>query len=575
MRSRLSRDRGQAAGRRRLRIAAGAVALALPIAAVASASGQVSAAAALSCAAGAACAKGAWQVLPVRSPVRASRAVLLYNGDVLLVAGSGDDPAFFTAGTFTSAVYNPNKGTFTVLRTPDDFFRAGAVQLADGRVLILGGNKAYPTAANGEKDEGLNTSYLFNPVTDKYQRVSDLNGGHWAPSATELGNGDVIAYGGLNEAGDSSATTEYFRYNPAISADGRWLPASQISEGNGSWGLYPDMILRRDGELFYTGSHVSGDNITPAGPAGTKRGQGGAGSVDISRVLNPAASTPVTPVKGLQDTPGGPAGTDMTDESMSVLLPPAQAQRVLLMGGGNILTSVPATRLTDLIDLSSADPRYTPGPLIPRGALAGGKLEPASDGKMYVSAVILPDGQVFETGGALEDRADPVAEAAMYNPATGTFSAPMASDPVPRIKFSSAFLLPDGRVMAVGDYSGDGSFDQRISIYSPPYLFRGARPKITGMTTRFWTYGSTQRITVSQKIVKAELIRPASVAQSSDPNQRLVALPASVSGNHVRLTVTGNPDIAPPGWYMLFVVNAAGVPSVASWVHVSRVAANR
>jgi hypothetical protein len=74
---------------------------------------------------------------------------------------------------------------------------------------------------------------------------------------------------------------------------------------------------------------------------------------------------------------------------------------------------------------------------------------------------------------------------------------------------------------------------------------------------------------VNQKIVAAELIRPASVAQSADPNQRFVALPLIVSGNHIGLKVTSNPDIAPPGWYMLFVVNANGVPSVARWVHVA------
>ena len=95
------------------------------------------------------------------------------------------------------------------------------------------------------------------------------------------------------------------------------------------------------------------------------------------------------------------------------------------------------------------------------------------------------------------------------------------------------------------------------------------------MATRYWTYGSTQRITASQRIVSAELIRPAAVTQSSDPNQRFVALPVSVSGKHIRLTVTGNPNLAPPGWYMLFVVNANGVPSVARWIHVSDLAANR
>jgi hypothetical protein len=585
MKNRVSRYRGQARGkwrvRRPRRLAAGVVTVVLAAGVAASTSASAGAAdttAAASgavCAAGKACAQGAWQVLPVPSPVRASRAVLMYTGNVLLVAGSGGDPADFAAGILESAVFNPDKGTFKLMKTPDDFFRAGEVQLPDGKVLILGGNKAYPNATDTRGYEGLDTSYLFNPATNRYQQVSKLNGGHWLPSATELGNGDVIAFGGLDGSGNASTVIEYFKYNPDSPTDGQWLPASQISESGGFWGLNPAMILTQNGELFYTGSHVFGDNETPAGPAGTKRGQGGAGLINISNILNPAAATSVTPVKGLQDTPGGPPGTDMTDESMSVLLPPAQAQKVMLLGGGNIDYTVPATRLTDLIDLSAANPKYTPGPLLTRGKLSNGKLETVTEGKMYLSAVILPNGQVFETGGALVNREEPVYEASMYDPATGKFISGMAADPVPRTYLSSAFLLPDGRVMAIGSIPGDGSFDPRISIYSPPYLFHGPRPRITSVDTTYWTYGSAQQITASQRIVSAELIRPAAVTQSSDPNQRFVKLPITVSGNHIRLTVTSNPDIAPPGWYMLFVVNANGVPSVATWVHVNDVAANR
>ena len=194
---------------------------------------------------------------------------------------------------------------------------------------------------------------------------------------------------------------------------------------------------------------------------------------------------------------------------------------------------------------------------------------------MYVSMVILPNGQVLETGGGLLDRQAPyIKEASMYNPSTNKFTG-MAPDPQPRGYHSTALLLPDGRVMTYGNNPGDGSFNEKISIYSPPYLFHGARPRVTGVAHTYWTYGSTQQITVSQKIVGAELIRPSAVAQSDDPNQRFVALPMTVSGNYVRLNVTSNPDMAPPGWYMLFVNNANGVPSVARWVHVSSVAANR
>jgi hypothetical protein len=520
-------------------------------------------ASAIVCRAGAACNHGAWQVLPFLSPVRAIHAVLLRTGNVLLVAGSGNNPAYFAAGTFRSAVYNPAKGTFQVIPTPNDFFCSGHIQLPDGKVLVLGGNLAYPTANGSHGYEGLNTSYIFNTATNRYQRVNNLNGGHWYPSATELGNGDVISFGGLTAAGHGSTVTEYFKYNPGSPTDGQWLPRKAINQSYDYWGLYPAMILMQNGSLFYSGSHVFGNNIASKSDI-----------YNIANILNPGAPDPVTAVPGLQDRVGV-RGKDMTDQSMSVLLPPAQSQKVLLAGGGNINWAVPATRLTDLISLNSANPRYTPGPLLPRGKLSNGRLESASEGKMYVSMVLLPNGMVFETGGGLIDREAPVYEASMYNPATGRFISGMATDPVPRTYHSSAFLLPDGRVMAIGNNPGNGSFNMHISVYTPPYLFHGPRPRITSLGSTYWTYGSTQQITANQKIVRAELISPASVTHSSDPNQRFVALPLTVNGNHIGLNVTTNPNIAPPGWYMLFVTNANGVPSVARWVHVNNVAANR
>jgi hypothetical protein len=515
------------------------------------------------CSAGAACTKGAWQVLPFPSPVRAIHAVLMHNGNVLLAAGSGNDPNSFAAGTFTSAVYNPAKGTFQVIPTPDDFFCAGHVQLPDGKVLILGGTHAYPAANGSHGFEGVNTSYVFNPATNTYQRVNNLNVGRWYPSATELGNGDVISFGGLTATGDGTPVTDYFKYNPGSTSDGAWLPANKIDENGNSWGLYPAMILMQNGSLFYTGSHVFGSNIKSKSDI-----------YNISHILDPGVPAPLIEVPGLQDDPGV-MGKDMMDQSMSVLLPPAQSQKVLVAGGGDNLYLIPATRLTDLIDLSAANPKYVPGPLLPQGTLSNGQLEPASEGKMHISLVLLPNGMVFETGGGLLNREDPVYEASMYNPATNKFTPGMAADPVPRGYHSSAFLLPDGRVMAIGNNPGTGAFDLRISVYTPPYLFQGARPQITSLATPYWTYGSTQRITVNQKITSAELISPASVTHSSDPNQRFVALPLTVNGTSIGLNVTTNPDIAPPGWYMLFVTNANGVPSVAKWVHVNKVAANR
>jgi hypothetical protein len=490
------------------------------------------------CTAGAACTQGSWQVLPVPSPARSIHSVLMNNGKVLLIAGSGNDPTAFAAGTFTSAVFDPATSTFQQIPTPIDLFCSGHVQLPDGQLLIVGGTGSYPVAG-GHGYEGTKSSYLFDPATNTYRKLNDLNSGHWYPSATALGSGDVLSLGGLKEDSSGSVTTEYYSF-----AQGRWLGLNETQQTFSFWGLYPSMILMQDGRLFYTGSHVFGNGLPGSG----------ASIYDYN-------TKTITDVPGLQSK-------DIRDQSASVLLPPAQDQRVLTLGGGNIITNVDANRLTDLIDLKQANPTYTPGQLIPQGTYNGGVPETAMQGKMYVSAVILPNGKVFETGGALHNRADPVAEASMFDPQTNAFTAGMAVDPVDRGYHSESFLLPDGRVMSAGNNPGDGSFDNRISIYSPPYLFQGTRPQITTVQSTNWGYGSTQQITVSSAVVSAALIRPAAVTHSSDPNQRFLTLPMTVNGNSVGLNVTSNPNLAPPGWYMLFVTSSAGVPSVASWVHL-------
>nr|WP_189190185.1 galactose oxidase-like domain-containing protein [Streptomyces albiflavescens] len=486
------------------------------------------------------CANGKWTVLPTQNPVRSMHSVVLNNGKVLLIAGSGNSEEQFNAGTFTSAVYDPANGTYKTIPTPKDMFCAGHVQLADGRVLVMSGNKAFPVAG-GHGYEGYKDSYIFDPVTETYSKTNDLNDGHWYPSATELGNGDIISFGGLREDSSGSVTAERWS-----NAEQKWLPLWQVNQTWSFWGLYPSMILMQDGRLFYSGSHVFG-NGTP-----------GTGSA----IYDYDANT-TTAVSGLQNK-------DERDQSASVLLPPAQDQKVLTIGGGNIDSNPDANRLTDIIDLKAANPAYTVGPQIPQGTVDLGNgpvAETGNQGKMYVSAVLLPDGKVLETGGGLHNRANPVYEASIFDPATTTFD-PVAADPEARGYHSSAFLLPDGRVMATGDNPGNGTWNHNVSIYTPPYLLKGTRPTITSVIDNEWVYGDTQRITVDRPIVKAELIRPAAVTHSSDPNQRFVDLPLSVDGNNVDLNVTSNPDLAPPGWYMLFAVDANGVPSVAQWVHL-------
>ncbi|MFI5861665.1 galactose oxidase-like domain-containing protein [Streptomyces sp. NPDC051546] len=489
------------------------------------------------------CAKGAWQVIAAKNPVRSMHAVVLKNGKVLLIAGSGNDIAQFNAGTFTSAVYDPANGSFKTIPTPVDMFCSGHVQLADGRVLVMSGNKGYPSADGTIGYQGLKDSYTFDPATEKYTKTNDMNGGHWYPSATVLGNGDVITFGGLKEDSTGNVTAEKFS-----AAQNKWLPMNEVNQTWSYWGLYPSMILMQDGRLFYSGSHTFGNGTQGTG----------------SSVYDYAANT-ITDVPGLRNK-------DQRDESASVLLPPAQDQRVLTIGGGNNESNPAANRLTDIIDLKQPSPAYTAGPDLPQGQVdqgAGKRPQTGAEGKMYVSAVLLPDGKVLETGGALHDRADPVYEASFFDPVTNTYQPGLATDPIPRTYHSASFLMPDGRVMSVGDNPGNGTYNNNVSIYTPPYLFKGARPQITSVIDNQWVYGDTQRITVNRAVAKAELIRPAAVTHSSDPNQRFVDLPLTVvNGTTVDLNVTSNPNLAPPGWYMLFAVDANGIPSIAQWVHL-------
>ncbi|GAA2320741.1 hypothetical protein GCM10010431_47480 [Streptomyces kunmingensis] len=481
-------------------------------------------------------------MLPTQNPVRSMHSVVLHNGKILLIAGSGNSEEMFEAGTFTSAVYDPEKGTYKQIPTPKDMFCAGHVQLADGRVLVMSGNKAYPAKDGSHGYEGYKDSYLFDPATETYSKTNDMADGHWYPSATVMGNGDVMSFGGLREDSTGSVTAE--RWDAATE---QWLPNWKVNQTWSYWGLYPSMILMQDGRLFYSGSHVFGNGTPGTG----------------SSVYDYDKNT-ITDVPGLRSK-------DERDQSASVLLPPAQDQKVLTMGGGNIDSNPEAGRLVDIIDLKEAAPKYVAGPQLPQGTVdlgAGPQAQTGNQGKMYLSAVLLPDGKVLETGGALHNRANPVYESSIFDPATTTFD-PVAPDPEARGYHSSAFLLPDGRVMTTGDNPGNGSWNHNVSIYTPPYLLKGERPSITSVIDKEWKYGDTQRISVDRPIAKAELIRPAAVTHSSDPNQRYVDLPLSVDGNNVDLNVTSNPNLAPPGWYMLFGVDANGVPSVAQWVHLT------
>jgi len=467
---------------------------------------------------------GKWTVSAQDMPLRALHATLLTDGRVLLVAGSGNDPARLTGKDLRTSVWDPRTNTFTDVPTPADLFCMGHVTLPDGRILVAGGTSNYVGQNGATGYEGIADSYIFDPATTSYTRINDMVDAHWYPTLTKLGNGDVWAAGGLDEMGDGTVLIEM--YSAARQA---WMAQSEVPQWWRYWGLYPHMFLMQDGRLFYSGAHTFGLNLPGTG-ASVHDWRTGA-TLDIP---------------GLRDK-------DLRDQAGSVILPPAQNQTVMIVGGGYTDINAKATRTVDIVDLNAASPAYTPGPDLP------------GTGKSYVNLTTLPDRTVLATNGATNNRSGDVLTAAVFQPQSRTWTT-VAPDPVPRNYHSVSILLPDGRVAVFGSNPADGSFELRVSVYQPSYFFRGTRPTVAAPAAA--TYGQQIQLGVSGTVVSAALTSPRSATHQTDTNERLVDLPITGTGSARIATVPTNRNLLPPGPHLLTVLDADGLPSTATWISI-------
>jgi hypothetical protein len=393
-----------------------------------------------------------------------------------------------------------------------------------------------------EKQEygGDRTSYEFDPRTERYVRTGDMVQHRWYPTLAELPNGDVLAVSGLDQFG-RMLPGDNERY---VKDQKRWVDAPELKR---VFPTYPALHLMADGRLFYSGSNA------------------GYGSDTVGRTpgLWDVKKNAFREVPGLRD-----AG--MTETSSSVLLAPAQEQQVMIFGGGAVGESPVSTARTDIIDLRAPKPAYRPGPDLPRPA-------------RYLSTVLLPDDSVFTSGGSSGYRGGPyrgkprsdLFNAQIYRPGRNAFER-AADSTVGRNYHSEAILLPDGRVVTLGsdplyDETGrnPGTFEQRIEVFSPPYLFQGDRP-VVGNGPRAVQRGTTVTFETPDagRITAARLIRPSAVTHATDVDQRSVALDITPVPGGLNLSVPDRRGLVPSGWYMLFLVDDRGVPSVARWVQV-------
>jgi PKD repeat protein len=471
---------------------------------------------------------GQWTTLPYTMPINPIHLGLLHTGKVLVVAGSENEPDKLEDEISKAAVWDPQAGTITVLpNLPWDVFCNGMAFFPDGRALIVGGTESYDHPFTGDA-----RATIFDPITEKFAQVESMTHGRWYATATAMDDGRILTFSGYSETGPMNNAVEIYKiaygWSPPLLAP--WTPP-----------LYPWLHLLPSGKIFYSGPTAE------------------------SNVLDLATSTWTLNVARTRFNDERPYGS-------SVLLPlvPEQgyAPRVMIMGGHD-----PATATAEIIDLSQPAPQWR-------------SLPPMSQPRVEMSAVLLPNGKVMASGGSLinEDVTSASRAADLFDPATETWSsAGMAT--YARLYHSVALLLPDATVVTAGSNPNRGTYEPHIEVWTPPYLFTtdgagnaipAARPTIASAPTGIGYAGSfTVGSPNAADIGSVVLMRAGAPTHSFDMEQRMVGLSFSASGT--TLTVAGPPSatIAPPGYYMLFILNRAGVPSVARFVQVLPTSGNQ
>jgi hypothetical protein len=361
------------------------------------------------------------------------------------------------------------------------------------------------TGGHRQNGWGLPNAAIYDPANNTWTHLPDMNNGRWYPTNTTLSNGEVLVISGS--------------YNPQYHIN--TLP--QVWTGSGwrnltgaemSIDLYPAMFLAPNGRVFM------------AGPGQTTRYIDTAGTGSWSTVANRQF-----PYRGY-------GSAAMYDNG-----------KVFYAGGGD-----PPTNTAEVIDLGAPNPswRYV------------GSMQTA---RRQINTTILADGQLLVTGGSsgngFNNKNTPVYTAELWNPQTEQFTT-MASMQHPRWYHSTALLLPDGRVLSAG-----GDDYPTAEIFSPPYLFKGARPTITTAPSSA-DHGQTVSVGTpdAASITAVNLIRLSSVTHATNMDQRINRLSFTQSSGALNVTIPSDPKLCPPGPYMLFIVNNQGVPSVAAMMSI-------
>ncbi len=282
---------------------------------------------------------GTWTTLSYTMPINPVHVALLNNGKVLIVSGSGN-----VAGntTYLAGLWDPQAGTITTQSLAWDMFCNGMTTLADGRVFIAGGTVQY------DPFFGQAQTAIYDPTSNTFTTMQSMAHGRWYPTVTELSDGRIMVFSGLNEAGSTNPAVEIYTVGTGWSQQYNTFTPP----------LYPWMHLLPSGSVFFSGSTALAHYFNPTNQTwsnGPVTNNGGTRTYGSSLLL------PLTPANGYDP-------------------------KIMILGG----TVPTAVATTEIIDLGASNPAWVYGPTM-------------SAARVEMDAVLLPNGKVLALGGSSSD----------------------------------------------------------------------------------------------------------------------------------------------------------------------------
>lgn len=452
---------------------------------------------------------------PVMSwPHIAVSAANLPDGRVLTWA-SNQRTSFPAGPEFTyAATWDPETGEIVEINNDNhDMFCAHLVMLGDGRVFINGGRNT------------VRSTTTFDYQTNTWQRVDEMNDPRWYPTTLALPDGDAITFSG------SGGRNTVERWDESLGWQRLAIDWSSVADAAGfesHW--WPYVFLAPDGNIFHAGPTDTMHWIDPDG----------GGSMTSAGLSVP--------------------GTTYPKHGAVAMYAPGK----LMIAGGAADVNGGSTETAYTVDMNSATPTIE-------------VVNSMDNPRRFANGIMLPNGEMFVVGGNTSgikfNDTGTVLTPEIWNPETGLWS-PAADMSVPRNYHSVALLLADGRILSAGGgLCGCAADHQDAQIYSPPYLFSpdgslAVRPEITSGPESIGQ-GEVFSVSATSGLQKFSMVRMVATTHGLTTDNRFIDLPFSegASGSY-SVTAFDNPNVMTPGFWMLFGLDANGVPSVAHTLQV-------